>query len=149
MFLNILVAIDDSVHASRALDEAIELARCQRSRLTVISVAARGSWRFLAGPYTGMLPTQEDADTAAERTIADARECVGDDLPVTTIVGQGSPAEAILRRAEEGAHDLIVMGSRGRGAAASALLGSVSLHVLHHSHVPVLIVHVEDEGRDA
>ena len=116
MFLNILVAIDDSAHAARALDEALDLARTQRSRLTLICVASRGSWRYLAGPYVGMMPTQEDADEAAERTIAAARARVPDEIPVTTVVGRGSPAEAILARAEEGNHDLIVMGSRGRGA---------------------------------
>ena len=143
MFLNILVAIDDSAHAARALDEALDLARAQRSRVTVLSVASRGAWRYMAGPYVGMMPTQEDADEAAERTIAAARSRVGDEIPLTTIVGRGSPAEAILARAREGNHDLIVMGSRGRGAAASALLGSVSHRVLHHGRVPVLIVHAE------
>jgi nucleotide-binding universal stress UspA family protein len=143
VFLNILVAIDDSAHAARALDEALDLARAQRSRLTIMSVAARGSWRLLAGPYAGMVPTQEDTDAAAERTIAQARARVGDDIPVTTVIGRGSPGEAILKRAAEGNHDLIVMGSRGRGPAASALLGSVSHHVLHHGRVPVLIVHAE------
>ena len=73
MFLNILVAIDDSAHAARALDEALDLARAQRSRVTVLSVASRGAWRYMAGPYVGMMPTQEDADEAAERTIAAAR----------------------------------------------------------------------------
>jgi nucleotide-binding universal stress UspA family protein len=143
VFLNILVAIDDSPHAARALDEALDLARAQRSRLTIMCVAARGSWRFLAGPYAGMMPTQEDVDEAAARTIAEARQRAGDEIPVTTVVSRGSPGDAILTRAREGNHDLIVMGSRGRGAAASALLGSVSHHVLHHGRVPVLIVHAE------
>jgi nucleotide-binding universal stress UspA family protein len=141
VFLNILVAVDDSAHAARALDEALDLARAQRSRLTIMCVAARGSWTFLAGPYAGMMPTQEDVDEAAERTIVAARARAGDDVPVTTLVSRGSPGEAILTRAKEGNHDLIVMGSRGRGATASALLGSVSHHVLHHGRVPVLIVH--------
>jgi nucleotide-binding universal stress UspA family protein len=141
VFLNVLVAVDDSAHAARALDEAIDLARAQRSRLTIIAVASRPAWRYMAGPYAGMMPTQEDVDAAAERTIAAARERAGDDLPVTTIVGHGSPGEAILARAREGNHDLVVLGSRGRGATASALLGSVSHQVLHHGRVPVLIVH--------
>jgi nucleotide-binding universal stress UspA family protein len=141
VFLNILVAIDDSAHAARALDEALDLARAQRSRLTIIAVASRPAWRYMAGPYAGMMPTQEETDAVAEKTIAAARDRAGDDIPVTTVVGRGSTAEAILARAREGDHDLIVMGSRGRGAAASAILGSVSHHVLHHGRVPVLIVH--------
>ncbi len=144
MFLNILVAVDGSAHAARALDEAVDLARAQRSRLTLISVASRTAWRLMAGPYTGLLPTQEDADKEAETTLRDAAARLDDDMTVTTIVGQGAAAAAIIKRAADGAYDLIVMGSRGRGGAAAALLGSVSHSVLNHSHVPVLIVHADD-----
>jgi nucleotide-binding universal stress UspA family protein len=143
MFLNILVAVDDSPHAVRALEEAADLARAYRSRLTLISVASRTAWRLVAGPYAGLLPTQEDADHEAQATLRAARARIGDEFPVTTIVGQGTAASAILKRATEGTHDLIVMGSRGRGGAAAALLGSVSHDVLHHSRLPVLIVHAE------
>jgi nucleotide-binding universal stress UspA family protein len=145
VFLNILVAVDDSPHAVRALDEAADLARAFHSRLTLISVASRTAWRLVAGPYTGLLPTQDDADHAAQATLHAARERLGDEPGVTTVVGQGAAAAAILKRAAEGNHDLIVMGSRGRGGAAAALLGSVSHDVLHHSRLPVLIVHA-DEG---
>jgi len=144
VFLNILVAVDGSAHAARALDEAIDMARAQRSRLTLISVAARTSWRYVAGPYAGMMPTQEDVDHEADTTLRAARERVGDDISVTIVVGRGPVASAILQRAAAGAHDLIVMGSRGRGGAAAALLGSVSHDVLHHSRLPVLIVHADE-----
>jgi nucleotide-binding universal stress UspA family protein len=144
VFLNILVAVDGSAHATRALDEAVDLARAANSRLTLISVASRTSWRFMAGPYAGLLPTQEDADKEAQATLRQAAGRLDDDMPVTTIVGQGTAAAAIIRHAADGGHDLIVMGSRGRGGAAAALLGSVSHSVLNHSHVPVLIVHADD-----
>jgi nucleotide-binding universal stress UspA family protein len=146
VFLNILVAVDGSAHASRALDEAVDLARALNSRLTLISVASRTSWRFMAGPYAGLLPTQDDADREAQKTLREATARLDDGMPVTTIVGQGAAAAAIIKHAADGGHDLIVMGSRGRGGAAAALLGSVSHSVLNHSHVPVLIVHADDEA---
>jgi Universal stress protein family len=59
----------------------------------------------------------------------------------------GTPAEVILHQAAVGSHDLIVLGSRGRGDLASIMLGSVSHRVVHHSHVPVPVVHVPDENR--
>jgi nucleotide-binding universal stress UspA family protein len=80
----------------------------------------------------------------AERVLREAVERVPDDVSVTTVLTEKPIRKAILERIEEGHHDLVVMGSRGRGAVRSAVLGSVSHHVLHHSPVPVLVVHADD-----
>jgi hypothetical protein len=72
-----------------------------------------------------------------------ALERVPHDVSVAHVLSHEPARPAIVRQITEGAHDLVVMGSRGRGAVRSALLGSVSHYVLHHSHVPVLIVHAQ------
>jgi nucleotide-binding universal stress UspA family protein len=57
-----------------------------------------------------------------------------------TVLLQGEPAGQIVAHADEIGADLIVVGSRGHGAVAIALLGSVSRAVLHKARRPVLIV---------
>ena len=69
-----------------------------------------------------------------------------DDLPVRTVLTDQPIRPALIRQIKDGHHDLVVMGSRGRGTVRSALLGSVSHYVLHHSPVPVLIVHAQQSA---
>ena len=151
MFRNILVSTDGSAHANRALDEAIDLARSEHARLTVLTaVAPPSNWAY-AAPSAAAAVTQlcDEKEREAREIIADAVRRVPDDVSVTTIITHDPVADAILRRVREEHHDLVVMGSRGRGAVRSAPLGSVSHHILHHSPVPVLIVHGPDDVADA
>ncbi|MEX1173926.1 MAG: universal stress protein [Chloroflexota bacterium] len=62
-----------------------------------------------------------------------------DGLAVSTHVVIGRPATAIMERATEVDADLIVMGSRGRGAIATMVLGSTSAEVAAHAPCPVLV----------
>ena len=57
----------------------------------------------------------------------------------------GSPRVELIRVSEEEKVSLIVMGTRGMGSVRRTLLGSVSDHVMHHSHVPVLICRHKDD----
>jgi nucleotide-binding universal stress UspA family protein len=139
MFRSILVAIDGSKHAQRALEEAIDLARAQKARLTLISVALPPP--VVMPGYVPVMPTPEQLKDDAEQLLDAAEKQVPDDVPVSTVVRTGSPAQAILDRIAQGEHDLVVMGSRGRGSIQSLLLGSVSQAGVHGSPVPVLVVH--------
>jgi nucleotide-binding universal stress UspA family protein len=145
VFHNILVAIDGSPTATAALEEAIDLARSDDARLVLLSVAAPPRWRF-AGPTYVPYPTDEDLQRAAWDVLARAEALVPGDVAVSSVVRVGSPAAEIVRRAVEGGHDLIVMGSRGHGSLGSLLLGSVSRAVVARSAVPVLVSRRRFEG---
>jgi nucleotide-binding universal stress UspA family protein len=143
MFHSILVAIDGSSHADLALAQAIDLAESQHTKLTLMTAVATVpvATCFVACEATATL--REDALTEAKSILRRACDQVPDDLPVTTVLTDQPVRGALIRQIESGHHDLVVMGSRGRGAVRSALLGSVSSYVLHHSRAPVLIVHAE------
>ncbi len=64
---------------------------------------------------------------------------------MATVQRTGNPGEAIVRELERGTHDLVVLGSRGRGMARSGLLGSVNGYVHFHSRVPMLSVPDPDD----
>jgi nucleotide-binding universal stress UspA family protein len=143
LFRNVLVAVDGSRHARQALTEAIDIARSSRARLTILTAVAEpppaALMTFAAG-VAAQLPAELERD--AERIMREAAARVPDDVSLTTIVTGEPIRSALLDRIRDAGHDLIVMGSRGRGAVRSAVLGSVSHHVLNNSPVPVLIVHV-------
>jgi nucleotide-binding universal stress UspA family protein len=144
MFHNILVAIDGSPDADQALTHAIDLATAEHTRLTLFSAliaAPAVTYAGVSGDVVARLTHESQAETEAMMRAAVQR--VPDDVSVTTILSGDPVRPALLRQIQAGGHDLVVMGSRGRGALRSVLLGSVSHYVLHHSPVPVLIVHAE------
>ena len=143
MLQNILVAVDGSADADAALAHAIDLAESEHARLTLMTAVAEmpPTAYLMAGEETGQM--SENAHRRAKAVLQPARDRVPADLPVTTVLSEQPIRLALIRQIKEADHDLVVMGSRGRGAVRAALLGSVSHYVLHHSPVPVLIVHAE------
>jgi nucleotide-binding universal stress UspA family protein len=139
MFHSILVAVDGSKDSEEALTQAIDMAESERTRLTLITAVQEVPVAATIAPGAGALI--EDPRRGAEATLRAARDRVPADLPVTTILTEKPIRAALIKQIAEGNHDLVVMGSRGRGTLRAALLGSVSHYVLHHSPVPVLIVH--------
>jgi nucleotide-binding universal stress UspA family protein len=94
--------------------------------------------------YAGAIDIQALEQDAEREYIAmlDATiDALPPDLPVTRVLCHGRPADAIVDQVKGGGHDLVVIGSRGRGEVRSLILGSVSHQVLHTSPAAVLVVH--------
>jgi nucleotide-binding universal stress UspA family protein len=151
MFHSILVSIDGSPHSDQALSEAIDIAQAGRARLTLITaVRACPSWAYSPVSAGAARQLSAEFEREAQQVMRDAVARVPDDLPVTKIITHEPIRSALIKQIEGGNHDLVVMGSRGRGTVKSSLLGSVSQHTLNHSPVPVLIVHARaEEGASA
>jgi nucleotide-binding universal stress UspA family protein len=148
MFHSILVPVDGSAHADAALVQAVDLARCQGARITLLAAWRPFIWYGGAVAPVGVDVEQIESDVEAEaRRIAEAaRDQVPAGIETEVVVACERPADAIIREVERGSHDIVVMGSRGRGSLRSLLLGSVSLSVLHRSRVPVMVVHATHCG---
>lgn len=143
MFHNILVAVDGSPDADQALAHAIDLAESEHSRLTLMTAVAELPAATYLGAGAAIGKLIKDARAEADTILQRAGERVPDDVPVTTVLTEQPVRIALIRRIKDGHHDLVVMGSRGRGAVRSTLLGSLSHYILHHSPIPILIVHAE------
>ena len=145
MFHNILVSIDGSAHADQVLTEAIDIAQAGLARLTLITAVRHcSSWAYSPVSAGAAKQLEVELEHEAHKVMRDAVARVPDDLPVTKIITHDPIRPALMKEIKSGRHDLVVMGSRGRGAVASSVLGSVSHHALNHSPVPVLIVHARE-----
>ncbi len=146
MFRNILVAIDGSPDSDQALTQAIDLAEAEHSRLTLFSVVVMPpASAYMGGGGAVAAALAREAKAETETILRTAARRVPDRVSLSTVLGSEPVRHALIHQIKEGAHDVVVMGSRGRGAVRSVLLGSVSHYVLHHSSVPVLIVHADPE----
>jgi nucleotide-binding universal stress UspA family protein len=136
MFETIVWATDGSEEADRALPLVTELARAHNSK--VVAVHAN---EILVGRFGGapLLADEEDIRAKIEKQVAELREAgVAADVVVET-GGRHGVADLIVDAATKADADLIVVGTHGRGAAATAVLGSVAKDLLHRAHCPVLV----------
>lgn len=122
--MKILVGIDGSDHSKAALIEAINVAKNFSGSVKVITVYKQGM------------------DKEAEKVLEEEEQYLKKEkinYSLSSILGS-NPSRALVNIAKHENFDLIVVGSRGLGSAASFLLGSVSKKVVSNAHCNVLVV---------
>ena len=137
MMKNILVPVDGSEGADRAIEKAVMLAKLCNAKVNFLYVANISQLAINAVLSDAIL----DSVTKAGNVIVErAMEMVPEGVEKESFSDTGSPAVVVLDFAESNNIDLIVMGSRGLGVVKGVLLGSVSQYVVEQAKCPVLVV---------
>ena len=137
-FDNVLVAIDGSEGAERALDCAISLIGRLGGKLTALVV--EGKLPAYAATAGEVDEVKREKDAFFERVLDGARSQAEEhEVELETQLVPGHAAEVITHYAKAHGHDLIVIGHRGH-FLGDYLLGSTADRVSHHAHCPVIVV---------
>jgi nucleotide-binding universal stress UspA family protein len=144
--MKVLVAVDRDLESRLALRYACHLLQHFDAAVDAIHVKMDVSGIILEEFDVPFLKPDhrkqiEQQAKEVEQAIVDACEvCLAGKVPCAPRILVGDPAEVILREAEEGDYDLVVLGCHKSSAFRELLLGEVHSHVIHHATRPVLIV---------
>jgi nucleotide-binding universal stress UspA family protein len=137
MFKTIVLGLDGSPEAKRAVPFAVELAGNDGGQ--IVAVHVREILLGRAGGQT-LIADEDEVEAAVRRQVDEiAATGVGIELTVVTSVA-GGPAHVLADIARKRQADVIVVGTRGHGQVAGLLIGSVAHRLLHISPCPVFAV---------
>ena len=136
-FSKILVPLDGSKNSMRGLDQAISIAKSSGAEITGFYVF---HLPFAAGiKYTQKM--KNDAQDKAVKAIGPAmRKAQQAGAKFQYKTGGGNIGNEIVKFAQKGKYNMIVIGARGLSGTKEKFLGSVSNQVMHKANIPVLVV---------
>lgn len=141
---DLVVGYDGSPAAAAAVTWAAGEAELLGARLRIITGASYSA--FAAGPYAG--PVIQDLEDGARSIGEEGQRLAAKSLPASDILVEpivGSVSNALVEASADAR--MVVVGTRGRGGAASALLGSVSFAVTAHALCTAVVVPEPSEDR--
>jgi nucleotide-binding universal stress UspA family protein len=141
MYKKILVPLDGSELAKRALDEAEKLAKCFGAEITLFQVVPFMPIYGSPELVTPLIVDEKQKEGAERYLINVAEELEKRELKVTTMVRTGQQvALEIIDYSKQSGADLIVMCTHGRSGITRWMLGSVAQKVLSRAETPILLI---------
>lgn len=134
MYRVILVPVDGSDFAERALPPALLIAHLANARVVLLQVIPRG------GDNSDSASDEVEAIRGGEAYLQELAKRGANGLDVETVVLVGEPTLTILEEAKRRNADLIVMSTHGRSGLGRWIYGSVADGVMRHAPVPVILV---------
>lgn len=146
----ILVPVDLTEGSQGLVNYAVQIARPFNASIDVINVWEPPQYvapdLLVAAPGWNAQSLEEMAvDTAKKEMEALVRKVENPPVPLRARVEVGEAASTVLRVAEEGKHDLIIMGTHGRRGLPRLLMGSVAQKVVARAHCPVLTLRLYED----
>ena len=136
--MKVLVATDGSEHSMKAVQKALEMAQKEGAQVTLMSVAY-----FSKDDFDDMPPNiQDKLEAQAAGALKKAKSVFeAQKIPVEAVLEAGVvPANNILKRAQEGNYDLILIGSAGLTGIKRALMGSTAAKVVAQAPCSVMVI---------
>ncbi len=146
MISNILVPTDGTRASKKAIDYAIGLSKQTKASITILGVIDKADFVAQAIPpgisSAILTPIEDYLGKLAEAHVAQSvKQCRKKGVKPDTVIRSGHPVDEIVKEARRSKSDLIVIGSHGKGALESAVLGSVTYGLIHHNKkYPVLVI---------
>lgn len=147
MISKILIPTDGTKASKKAIDYGIELARQTNAFVTILGVVDKGDFVAQALPADAETihlrrPIEDYLGQIVEGYLTEAeKQCKKKGVKPVTVIRSGHPVEEIVKEARRSKSDLIIIGSHGKGALESAVLGSVTYGLLHkNTKYPVLVI---------
>lgn len=142
MYRKILVPLDGSTLAEAALPHAEAIAKSEGAEIILLRVPIFPASGFFASePSLAMKIHEQEQAEAVNYINAKMQELKKDNIKVSVVTQDGAVPDTILAVAEETHADMIAMSTHGRTGVKRWLMGSVADKVIHHAHIPVMLIH--------
>ena len=142
MYKKILVPLDGSPNAETVLPHAEALAKSENAELIILRVPNIPTAEYIAiDPIVASTVRQDIRTEAAKYVTETVNNLKKDNIKATGITKEGPVPDTILDVAVETQADMIAMSTHGRTGVKRWLMGSVADKIVHHSHIPVMLIH--------
>ena len=142
MYKKILVPLDGSPLAEAVLPHAEALAKSEHAEIVILRVPIMPAAEYFArDPAASSLIRQDIEKESVEYVSNTVAALKKDNVQATGITREGLVPDTILEVADETHADVIAMSTHGRTGIKRWLMGSVADKIIHHAHIPVMLIH--------
>jgi nucleotide-binding universal stress UspA family protein len=142
MYKKILVPLDGSKLAEAVLPHAEALAKSENAEIIILRVPTTPASEFMARDPSVASMIRQSVMEEAEEYVHDKVGTIEEEhIKATGMTREGPVPEMILEVADETHADMIAMSTHGRSGIQRWLMGSVADKIVHHAHIPVMLIH--------